>query len=698
MSGVLNTHPAGHSARHRLGDAIRRGMLAFVLATLPALSALGQGADGAANVAPSRSLDDSATVSRSPPAASPAAAPQSTARYDAESCIFSGRDWFDPARMRCGTLIVDVPGFAPGFRVPVLRIAGPAAAAGKPPVVFFNGGPGGRSIMEVSDWLAHPLLGERDLILFDARGTGRSEPVLCAGLGAHVMTAIAADLDRTTEARMRGEAVEHCLRETGLLGLGAISTAAMAADVEAIRQAFGDEKLVLYGVSYGTRGALAYASAHPGRVASIVLDSPVPPASDYYADIPTTFDAALSALFEACRTDAACDARYPGLADRHAQLLERLRATPLRVELPATHARPAVALTLNARDLRLLLHQAMYGRELLPVIPAWIDQIERGRIETLPLWFELCLEMRVEQLGFAAYYLTLAAEETAVGAGEGDLAFFDADLPLLARLRAMQATSTVSPGISIDLGTVKAPVLLLSGRYDPIASPTYARDIAAALPGARLLSFPDVGHAVGVSVPSAGAAMVTFVRDPAAVAADDPSGGARRPAFATDQVESDYVARLLQKVMLPRSLMPLAPLGYAVAAYLLLAVILLASCGLRLLRRLRGKPRNHPWPVSGMSMLAVLAGLLVLGLWAGMMAVAVTGPAPAVLLIGIPAGWVWPLRIAAMAFMFTTLWQMASAPREWRNRTRRHRIVWVLALSANVALLYMLFANGLAWP
>ena len=55
------------------------------------------------------------------------------------------------------------------------------------------------------------------------------------------------------------------------------TTADTVADIEAIRQAGGYEKLVLYGTSYGTKVAERYAQTYPSHVSALVLDSVVPP-------------------------------------------------------------------------------------------------------------------------------------------------------------------------------------------------------------------------------------------------------------------------------------------------------------------------------------------------------------------------------------------------------------------------------------
>ncbi len=49
-----------------------------------------------------------------------------------------------------------------------------------------------------------------------------------------------------------------------------------ADDIEALRVAGGYRKLVLYGVSYGTKVALTYAARYPDNVAKLILDSVVP--------------------------------------------------------------------------------------------------------------------------------------------------------------------------------------------------------------------------------------------------------------------------------------------------------------------------------------------------------------------------------------------------------------------------------------
>lgn len=127
------------------------------------------------------------------------------------------------------------------------------------------GGPGQSALPLVADFatLMAPALGTRDLLMFDQRGTGASSPLSCSLTGTSL-----------TAAGTR------CATELGARR-GDYTTSASVDDIEALRVASGYDKLVLYGVSYGTKVALEYAARYPDHVAGIILDSVVlPPGPD----------------------------------------------------------------------------------------------------------------------------------------------------------------------------------------------------------------------------------------------------------------------------------------------------------------------------------------------------------------------------------------------------------------------------------
>ena len=63
------------------------------------------------------------------------------------------------------------------------------------------------------------------------------------------------------------------------------------------------------------------------------------------------------------------------------------------------------------------------------------------------------------------------------------------------------------------LGTIKVPTLILWGDADLLLEPASARKFAAAIPGAKLLTYPQVGHLPQIEIPARSAAAVAEFLD-----------------------------------------------------------------------------------------------------------------------------------------------------------------------------------------
>jgi pimeloyl-ACP methyl ester carboxylesterase len=178
-----------------------------------------------------------------------------------------------------------------------------AATPSQSAVVALAGGPGQAAIPLASDTAAAiaPALGGRDLVIFDQRGTGASGPLACRALeGEGGLATI-------------GAAFERCALQIGA-ARGSYTTAESVDDIEALRQALGYQKLVLFGVSYGTKVALRYAERYPQNVESLLLDSVVPPEkNDPFAL--STFAAMKPAFEELCAVRACAEITSNPLAD-----------------------------------------------------------------------------------------------------------------------------------------------------------------------------------------------------------------------------------------------------------------------------------------------------------------------------------------------------------------------------------------------
>lgn len=131
------------------------------------------------------------------------------------------------------------------------------------------------------------ILDRFDIVGFDPRGVGRSSPVECftdaeldAVYGAEPDPVPQADFEDLV-ARTRQQ-VETCAAKYGQ-ALPLFSTRQAAHDMDALREAVGDDKLTYLGYSYGTLLGAVYAQLYPQHIRALVLDGAVDPEQDSVA-------------------------------------------------------------------------------------------------------------------------------------------------------------------------------------------------------------------------------------------------------------------------------------------------------------------------------------------------------------------------------------------------------------------------------
>lgn len=240
----------------------------------------------------------------------------------------------------------------------------PSARIGS--LVLEPGGPGLSGVEEVfaGNELSTPEIAARyDLVGFDPRGVGRSDPLWCfteeqmdqyldqlAEIGWSVdpfapqVTAFA----RT--AASFGEGCEADNREL----LRRVGTRYAAADLDLIRAALGEEKLNYLGWSYGTKLGAIYADMFPHRVGRMVLDSAIDPdlnLVEFNQGQSAALEAALRRFFDYCATVDGCP--LPSGRDAATAALK-----DFLVSLPVQRATPD---TLTQSDVMMALSTAMYN-------------------------------------------------------------------------------------------------------------------------------------------------------------------------------------------------------------------------------------------------------------------------------------------------------------------------------------------------
>ncbi|MXO74734.1 alpha/beta fold hydrolase [Altererythrobacter aerius] len=225
---------------------------------------------------------------------------------------------------------------AKSIRLWTARIRGTGPEPRGEPVLFINGGPGIATVDSMLPYLeeskASALLREgRDLILFDQRGSGRSEEALCPDLASDLNAIALQGLGPAAQSGRERAAFAACRASLDAAGIdpGAYSTRATVHDMEAIRRAYGIERWNLAGISYGTLVALDAMRTTPASIRSVVLNSPYPPNSAAWAEQLTTVGAGFAAIDRECSAQPACRGRFGAVGAKLDETLARLEKTPI---------------------------------------------------------------------------------------------------------------------------------------------------------------------------------------------------------------------------------------------------------------------------------------------------------------------------------------------------------------------------------
>lgn len=211
-------------------------------------------------------------------------------------------------------------------------------------LVMNPGGPGGSGLEFLANAsMAFPssLTDRFDLVSFDPRGVGESDPVRCLD-DDQKDEQLEGDLSPDDDAeRAHSEAQQAELRkgcETRNPDLVThMSTADVAADMDRIRAAVGDEKLNYLGYSYGTAIGATYAAKFPGNIRAMVLDGSVSPSAsvaDQAMVQATGFERTLGNFVATCDADKSC-ALAPDTAAAIESTRRSLEEKPVEVKTGA---------------------------------------------------------------------------------------------------------------------------------------------------------------------------------------------------------------------------------------------------------------------------------------------------------------------------------------------------------------------------
>ncbi|HEX5911393.1 MAG TPA: alpha/beta fold hydrolase, partial [Thermoleophilaceae bacterium] len=417
----------------------------------------------------------------------------------------------DSSPFRCAkvTVPLDRTGQVRGkVTLRVLRAAATGRRRGV--VVLLAGGPGQSAVTAYVDGGLGPLAPIRrthDVVVVDQRGSGGSGLLRCPELERANILRAARPAARCA-AKLGPRRAFYTSRDT-------------ADDLDTVRRALGVSKLSLYGVSYGTRTAAAYALRHPTRVRRLGLDS-VTAVDGADALSVDSFRAVPRVLRTLC-AGRRCDRFTRDPVADVAGLVQRIGAGgPLRGTLPDRRGRPRPG-TLSRYDVFSTLVSGDFEASLRTAYPAAVKAALRG--DPAPLLRLKRRSIALESGGFepeelsTALYAATTCEEARLPWPRGTP--FAQRRPRAAAAAAALAPALIAPfdGATvlgsdvIDLCSQwpesprdptpgpgplpDVPALLVEGADDLRTPLETARSVAAGLSRAKVVSVAGVGHSPG---------------------------------------------------------------------------------------------------------------------------------------------------------------------------------------------------------
>ncbi len=412
--------------------------------------------------------------------------------------------------LTCGDLIVPENRSATGENSPMIRlhVAVVASQSEEPlpdPFVHLAGGPGGQALDNIAGIVRifEAVLEDRDLIVFDQRGVGYSEPSLdCPETTDLLVQILDRNLSAEEEIALSSAAFAACrdrlVRED--VDLSAYTSAENAADVHDLQRALDYQEWNLYGVSYGTRLALSVMRDYPDGVRSVILDSVFPPQVDSLAERASNAKRAFDSLFARCAAEESCNAAFPELERAFFDLVAQLDAEPIVLQVQS------VDVLLNGDDLIGILFELLYDTDAIPTLPKLVFDVAEGNYDDLRRWVFRSIVQNFF-LSEGMYGSVQCGEEFAFSTVERDAAarpelgqprldeYFDASVDGALAICDVWDVQTAD-AIENQAIVSAVPTLVLAGDYDPVTPPIYGELAAKTLENGFFVEFPGVGHGV----------------------------------------------------------------------------------------------------------------------------------------------------------------------------------------------------------
>jgi pimeloyl-ACP methyl ester carboxylesterase len=458
----------------------------------------------------------------------------------------------------CGYVVVPEDASKPGGRTVKLGFLRVRGRAGKPsaPLFMLAGGPGSTLISPLTfallspDFLG-PILDTRDVVVLEQRGSIHSVPVLdCPQANSLAWTVYRRKLGEQDSIALERETLARCIGDFRRQGidLARYNSVAIAADINAAREALDYRQIVYYGASYGSQLGQHVMRDFPEMLEAVILDGAESLSrKSWIENRALDTDYALRHLAGLCEADPKCREAYDigSLVDRGLALFDE---GPIAASF-ADPENPGTVLRFDVRrdDFVAFVYEMQGSKIGVMSLPSVLhDLVKDGRKSMGEVMGSVIgqalIGARNAPAGAMAQIMHMAvvcsddpvrsADELVLdGVGRYARLFGESVAREYVRLCEIAGVPDLPDSTDVDVKS-DLPTLILSGGLDA-QTPTFRSEIVArALPNARLVVFPDSTHVqLGAINFCAAKIVVAFVDDPSAKLPLECVGDLRFPGF-----------------------------------------------------------------------------------------------------------------------------------------------------------------------
>lgn len=438
----------------------------------------------------------------------------------AEYKFFKTACWFDAdwtTTITCGELQTPEQ-----FRLAVVILHNDAEQRRVDPIVYLQGGPGASARLHtdgIKNWLNWMRYSntQRDLILIDTRGTGRSKPALVCGEYNQSNQQLLRENIALGDELARGyDVAAQCFASSSQanpkLDYRNFSTQKSAQDVRALMAQLDYPEWNILGVSYGTRLALEIAlqeqqAPQTVKLKSMVLDSVYPAGFGGVQTWPQVLDEGMQQFFKGCSAQQECikklnnfsEVSVISLEQRFMKTLRNLQRNPIAITIKRWDGEAPVNFVVNDHRFLSATFAAVYNPSDWPTIIDALNAVDAQRSDLLKPLIEPFINNSMTSDFNSLTFTAVDCADNPVLA-ETDYTAALVRYPLLQEYTRDQWRYQLCHSLPSESPLVKSipqiPTLLLAGALDPITPVSWAQAVNQQWPHSQLLVREKIAHSV----------------------------------------------------------------------------------------------------------------------------------------------------------------------------------------------------------